>query len=40
LVAGLALYSGVGSTVLVVLAVTLPERRPVFVRSRRRSAFA
>jgi hypothetical protein len=37
---GLALYSGVGSLALLILALTLPDRRPELSRSGRRPAFA
>ena len=40
LLAGLALYSGVGNLALVVLAIALPERLPAFPHLRRRPALA
>jgi hypothetical protein len=40
LLAGLGVYSGVGSSALVVLALALPESRPTLARWRRRPAFA
>ena len=40
LLAGLAVYSGVGSVALIVLAVALPQRAPALLRWRRRPALA
>ena len=40
LLIGLAIYSGVGSVTLVVLAVALPQRVPALMHLRRRPALA
>jgi hypothetical protein len=37
---GLAIYSGVGSVTLVVLALALPQRVPALMHLRRRPALA
>jgi hypothetical protein len=40
LLIGLAIYSGLGSVTLVVLAVALPQRVPALMHLRRRPALA